>query len=206
MRSLLLVVAMFATVCAGCSAEAPGQPLPAPSATKTVPSISTSQTGQAPPINSLQLDLASYIHRVCDLLTPAQLTSFAIRSPGVPHDESGIGHVCTWKPPDSTTGVSFDLTVLSDIGYGWEGIYQRKNRWAKFENAGEINGYPAVHLLATKIDEETGICLTAAGVNRDVVFEIDVNVNDIHSAAYKMPCSVSDRVAGLVIDTLKGGR
>jgi Protein of unknown function (DUF3558) len=203
---LVASAVIAAVACAGCTSKAPGEALPVAGDSSTVPPTSTSQSGGAPPIKSPELDLGSYEQRVCDLLTLAQLAPFEIRVPGKAHEESGIGQVCAWRSPDVTTGVYVDLTILSKVGYGWEGVHQRRARWAKFESAGEINGYPAVHLLATKIDEETGSCLTAAGVNQKVVFEVDVNVNDIHSAEYKNPCPVADRIAGLVIDTLKRGR
>ena len=203
-----LVVSAVAVglICTGCTSEAPGQAPPRPGSSSTVSPTSTSRAGEAPPIKSRELDLASYENRVCDLLTLAQLAPFAIKSPGKPSDQVGVGPSCNWNPPDTTAGAMVDVAILSKVGYGWEGNYQRRDRWASFEYAGEINGYPVIHVLATKIDEETGACTTDVGVRNDLVFTVDVNVNDTHSAEYKKPCSVSDRVAGLVIDTLKGGR
>jgi hypothetical protein len=197
----LLAVALTTT---GCSVEAPGQPMPGPRVSATAPSTSVSRTGEAPPFNSPELDLASYEGRVCDVLTSVQLAPLAIRDPGKPSDEV-TGPVCNWHPPDTSAGADFSVAILSKIGYGLDGVYARKARWRFFEDAGEINGYPAVHLESTS-DGTEGRCATTVGVRRDLTFEVGLSVNDRSAPEYKKPCSVSDRVASAVIDTIKGGR
>lgn len=195
---MALAAVTLALACAGCSDEAPGDP-------GTRPPAATLQPGQLQPINSPGLDLAEYRNRVCDLLTLEQLAPLAIKSPGARADGEA-GPACTWDPPNPFSGAAVRVLIMSKLDNGWESVYQGKDRWAKFENAGEIKGYPAVHIQASKTDAEKGICSTDTGVRRDLVFEVNANVYEKGSADYKNPCSVSDRVAGLVIDTLKRGR
>jgi uncharacterized protein DUF3558 len=207
MGKLLVGLMVLALAASGCTSEAPGQAVSTRGGMSTAPSTSTSTPpkGEVPPINSPDLDLTKYVTRVCDVLTLAQLVPFATKAPGKPRD--GIaGPVCSWDPPDTTTGARVTVTIDSKVNYGWDGVYARKNNWAVFENAGEINGYPAVHIGGTKIDFSRGTCLTMVGASRDLVFDLGVFVNDTTSAEYTSPCSVSDKVASLVIDTLKGGR
>jgi hypothetical protein len=203
LRTAVLTMAMTA---AGCATQAPGQPLPAPSKTSDPPSTSQSQSGgKAPPINSPNLDLAGYESRVCDLLTSSQLLPFAIHEPGKQKD--GIaGPWCTWNPSDPSVGSRIDVTIVSKAEGGWEASYGRVRRAAFFEDAGEINGYPAVHWDREGNYTAKGICLTTVGVRRDLVLDVGVFVNGLKSPEYKDACSVSDKAASLVIDTLRGGR
>ncbi len=201
---IVLIGLALTLVVAGCTSEAPGQALPVTSdATPTSPP--PSRGGKAPPINSPELDLASYESRVCDLLTPAQLAPFAIHGTGKAKD-GPAGPACTWNPPDTSAGARIDLAILSKAQNGWEGIYERRGSFAFFEEVGDINGYPAVHRDVDGDQSAEGVCFTAVGARADLVFDVVAHVNVRSSPEYKDACSVSDRVAGLVIDTLRGGR
>lgn len=205
MGRLLVCVLAVALTAAGCATEAPGQPVPTPGGVTTSQPTSSSSTDKAPPINSPELDLASYERRVCDLLTLEQLAPFSIHQPGTPKDRQA-GPSCTWNPSDPLDGARVDLDILSKAQGGWEGVYDRRSNFTFFEEAGEINGYPAVHREVTS-NGTKGICATTVGVRRDLVFDAGVFVNGPDSPDYKKACSVSDRVASAVIDTLKkGGR
>jgi hypothetical protein len=203
--SRLLVCVLAVALTAGCATEAPGQPVPTTADATSSQPTSSSPTDKAPPINSPELDLASYEHRVCDLLTLEQLAPFAIHQPGTPKDGQA-GPSCTWNPSKSSQGARVDLDILSKSQGGWEGVYDRRGRFTFFEEAGEINGYPAVHRDVAS-NGTKGICATTVGVRQDLVFDVGVFVNGLDSPEYKKACSVSDRVASAVIDTLKkGGR
>jgi hypothetical protein len=206
MSRLLISVLTVAVTAMACATQAPGQPLPAPGETSTPPSTSQSQSGgKAPPITSPELDLAGYESRVCDLLTPAQLPPFAIDEPGTQKDGI-IGPVCTWNPSDPSAGSSIYVTIVSKAEGGWEGAYDRVRRVVFFEDAGEINGYPAVHWDREDNYTSKGICRTTVGARRDLVFDVAAFVNGLKSPEYKDACSVSDKAASLVIDTLRSGR
>jgi hypothetical protein len=204
-RLLISAVTVAMTVTA-CAAQAPGQPLPATSEASAPPSTSQSQSGgKAPPINSPELDLADYESRVCGLLTSAQLLPFAIHEPGKQKD--GIaGPECTWNPSDPSMGSRIDVTIVSKADGGWETSYRRVRTAVFFEDAGEINGYPAVHWDRYENSTSKGICRTTVGARRDLVFDVGVFVNGLKSPEYSDACSVSDKAASLVIDTLRGGR
>jgi Protein of unknown function (DUF3558) len=204
MRRPVIAVLAMAMAATGCVAEAPGQPVPTADDT-TTPTSQSQSGGKAPPINAPELHLASYESRVCELLTSAQLAQLDIRGRGKPSDGAS-GPACKWNPPDSSVGARIDLAILSKAQGGWDGVYDRRRSFAFFEEAGVIKGYPAVHRDVDGDHTDQGICATTVGVRRDLVFDVGVFVNGRESPEYKKACSVSDRVAGLVIDTLRGGR
>jgi len=98
------------------------------------------------------------------------------------------------------------VVIESKASDGWPGFYARKDKFSFFEDAGEIKGYPAVHSNVGGGHGAEGVCYTTVGARNDLTFTADVHVNVRSSPEYTDACSVSDRVAGLVIDTLKGGR
>jgi hypothetical protein len=198
--SLILAVA-------GCTSETPGQAHSTNGVDPPVssaPSTSRSRVGEAPPINSPELDLARFESRVCELLTPAQLAEFVIRQSGQTED-SVVGPACTWHTPDSTAGASINVEINTKAQGGWEAVYQGKRKWKFFEGAGEIGGYPAVHYDPAS-DGTEGICTTEVGARYDLTFAASVFVNVMKSPEYRNACSQSDRVASLVIENVKGSR
>jgi uncharacterized protein DUF3558 len=207
MRPRLLVAPVAICLLAGgCASETPGVAKPDPdgAAPGPVHSSVSAEPGAAPPINSPELDLAAYQGRECELLTTAQLASFAIQENGVVR-ESPAGTACTWDAPDTTEGAHVDVVILGEAEGGWDGVYERRDRFPFFEDAGEVNGYPAVH-RDTADYSARGTCYTTVGVRRDLVFETSVDMNVRNSPEWLNACEQSDAVASLVIDTLKSGR
>ena len=98
-----------------------------------------------------------------------------------------------------------DVTIFSELNYDWDGVYERKARWQFFEDAGEINGYPAVH-LGDEDERPLGKCRTMVATDSDQLFEVIVFMNVPGSPEFEDPCAQSDLVAGFVIDTLEGAR
>ena len=94
--------------------------------------------------------------------------------------------------------------MLTEVSGGWNAIYERKSNFGFFESAGEIGGYPAVHLNLNS-SSDRGDCTTVVGVSNDLVFEALITVNDLQSPDYKNPCAVSDKLAELVVQNLKAG-
>jgi uncharacterized protein DUF3558 len=174
---LLAVVLAVILACSGCSVEKTGQPVPG----------HTSQAPTGPP----ELDLASYERRVCELLTYGQLAVFAIRDPGTPAADDN-GPKCNWQP-GWATGSYVGVTIPSRLGYGLDGVYARKAQWPFFEEAGDING-------------TAGTCITVVGVRRDLLLETYALVSSRTVPEYGHACSVSDRVASMVIDTVRRAR
>jgi hypothetical protein len=199
-KRLVVVAFLVAAVAAtGCSVREQGRPTAVGprNVNESVPSSA------APPITSPALDVEAYVDRVCDLLTVSQLASFGVSRPGRLRPDP-IGVACAWHPPLDGGG-SVDVTIFSELNYDWDGVYERKARWQFFEDAGEINGYPAVH-LGDEDERPLGKCRTMVATDSDQLFEVIVFMNVPGSPEFEDPCAQSDLVAGFVIDTLEGAR
>lgn len=196
-RLAVAVLVAAALVATACSVREPGRPTAGEpmNMSENVPSDG------APPITSPRLDVEAYVDRVCDLLTVSQLVSFDVTRPGRTRPDP-IGVACTWTPP-LVSGGAVDVTIFSELSYEWDGVYERKELWEFFEDAGEINGYPAVHLGDTD-ERPDGKCRTMVATDTDQLFEVVVYMNVPGSPEYGDPCGQSDLVAGFVIDTLEG--
>lgn len=203
------VLALFAVASLGlvaCSAADQGRAVPQSGGTEATTSAATTRSetarGEAPPITGPELDLRRYVDKPCELLTSEQETQLNVKAGAL--RESVGGPSCDWKPVDRVDGTRYMVTILTEAEGGLEGVYRRKANFGFFEPAGEIGGYPAVHInLGAKNDD--GTCTTDVGVMKDLVFEASVFVRDQNSSDYKNPCAVADKLAELVVQNLKAG-
>lgn len=199
MRRLALVVLAAALAASACSVREPGRPTASSDHRNVNETISP---GDAPPIDAPYLDLSKYADDPCVLLEATQLRHFDIAGEGG-DQPSPVGVGCIWHTPDLEHGASVGVTLLTELQYDWEGVHDRRDRWPVFQDGGEVSGYPVVH-LGDKGDTEVGECTTLVGVNPDLLFETKVFMNDSDSPEYQDPCSQSDLVAEMVIDTVNG--
>lgn len=198
---LAAVVAASFAVLVGCTSTSGGTPGPATTTggagTSTKASEPTS-SGDVPPITGPELDLGK-VSGPCDLLKSDQLAARGITKPGTEKADH-TGPTCRLEPDDRGSGTRLGVTIMSKAD-GLTDAYANRDQFPVFEPT-EVAGYPAVSTDLT--DGKHGECTTAVLVAEGKAFMVQVAVNDLESAAYTTPCSVSSEVAAIVVGNLKG--
>jgi hypothetical protein len=179
---------------AACS-NTKGQPSPASSTAES----SSSSANSVPPVTQPILDLTKYQNNPCGILRADQLASLGITKPGRSKD-SAVGPACGWKP-DDTDGTVIDVSLLTKIN-GLQSIYQNRDHFQTFRPT-QVAGYPAVD--ADALSGNQGDCGTSVGTANDSGFDVAVQIRSQSSAEYSNPCSVSKKIAQIIIGNLKGG-
>ncbi|MCK2241207.1 MULTISPECIES: DUF3558 domain-containing protein [unclassified Crossiella] len=167
---------------------------------------STSAAGLAPPITQPKLDkAATFASKPCDLLTAAQYGTVRVSAPGKV-GESVLGQECTWRTaqnPNTSVGGSFSVALSTKADAGLNNLYAKRDTYKAFEPA-TVSGYPSVHAnTGTPFGE--GDCFGYTSVSDTVTISVGVTVNDKAAAEYKNACGLADKVAEMVISTIKGG-
>ncbi|MCP2164985.1 DUF3558 domain-containing protein [Goodfellowiella coeruleoviolacea] len=207
-RTTLAIVAASAIIALapGCSSETPGNPTTSnerTAATGTSTSAKKSsgapQNGVAPAITEPELSLGQAADSPCDLLNAEQLSSLSVSKPGTA-SQGASGPQCQWLADSQAKGTNFNGVILKN---GLDGLYENKGNFPVFE-PNKVQNYPSVDSDLT--DAKHGACTTAVGIAKGTAFAIQVRVNDRSSTDYTSPCTVSSRIAELVINNLKGAR
>ncbi|MCO1582624.1 DUF3558 domain-containing protein [Crossiella sp. SN42] len=202
-RSTFAVAAL--ALVAGCSG---GSNTPSTSAQPptSAPATSTSQAGLAPPITQPKLDqAATFAPKPCDLLTEAQYKTFRASKPGEMGD-SVLGKECTWRiaqNPNTSLGGSFSVALSTKADAGLNSVYGQRSTYKAFEEA-TVAGYPSVH-ANTGTPFGQGDCFAYTGISDSVTISVGVTTGDKAAAEYKNPCGMADKIAEMVISTIKGG-
>jgi Protein of unknown function (DUF3558) len=201
-----------AVLCAGmvsaCSGEkTSGDPTTAPSAAKSS-STSSGSPGDndngAPPISQPWLDVSKFKGQetVCNVVSDVQLQSVGI-NPKPGKGRSVPGGVECDRHPIQTLGIDLGVEVLTENS-GPEVIYGNKDGFAFFAPA-QVGIYPAAHVNDTG-PPNTGSCRTIVGVAKGVALVADIAIYNHASPSYAQPCPVSDKVAEIMIDNVKGSK
>jgi hypothetical protein len=156
----------------------------------------------APPIATPLHALGNYTDSPCALLSPDEVVSLGTAQGGT-QQRTSTGNACVWPAVlENETAVWVSLLNLKS---GWQDVHDDRASWAVFEPVGPVNGYPAVHVADSREDVARGICATLVGATPDLLFQVVVFTAS-GSGTYTDPCSVSDRAASLVIDTVRADR
>ncbi|MGO1049519.1 DUF3558 family protein [Crossiella sp. CA198] len=199
-----LVVAALALV-AGCSG---GSNTPSTSAQppSSGAATSTSSAGLAPPITQPKLDKAAqYAPKPCELLTSAQYGTVRVSKPGKEGD-SVLGKECSWttaQNPNTSLNGLFSVALSTKADAGLNALYEKKSTYAAFE-AATVAGYPSVH-ANSGVPFGQGDCFGYTAVSDAVTISVGVQISDKAAAEYKNACGLADKVAEMVISTIKGG-
>lgn len=202
LTAVTLLVAAAATLTA-CTGETGGKPKPAESAG----SSAAAQPGGRQIADPL--DVSKYLGNPCDLTPLAKLSAAGYTEPGEPKTEDDVAKVlagpsCHWSGAEPGVGMTVQVqTGNRDNGIGGvAGLEKAKqSRQLGFlEQTEDVGGYPA--FFAGQSDRRaTGSCGLAVGVADDLTF----TVTSLGYQGAQDSCDNSVRVAGIVIDTLKGG-
>ena len=152
----------------------------------------------APPIDQPPLDVAPFLDRPCEVLTPEQAAEWTVSNPErVPDERTYTGPACAFEP-DDFDHVSFGTTIrMTD---SLESTYQRRDILQLFEPT-EVAGYPGV--FNDSADRRSGgNCGLTVGVAEDTALAVLVSVRDRQSPAYTDPCPVAARIMQQMIETI----
>lgn len=135
----------------------------------------------------------------CNLLRADQLSSPGVSKAGT-SKQGASGPQCDWKTDDRLRGTDFGAVVMKNSN-GLDGLYENKSSYPVF-NPGQVAGYPSVDSDIT--DGAHGACFTSVGTAKGTGFTVNVFVNNTSAPEYKNPCSVSSKIAEIVVGNLKG--
>lgn len=181
-----MLAALFALAAlAGCSDKSGG------SAKPETTSTSTNTTDSSGTPSGPELSLAKFLQNPCDVLTPAQTASLGkFKEPA--SRKSPLGPSCRWASQDSTVGSSISVS-LGD-GQEYDSLLSNSRKSPVFKEV-KVDG-----LRAFSSDDTDGTegCSTFVETGKQSTVVVQTHVSD------KKPCEFAEKVAAVVITTLKG--
>lgn len=189
----------------GCSSdgEVPGRPTSsqaAPSGSGT--SIGLPHSG-APKVTK-PIDASRYEHEPCSVVSQEQLLTLGIKIRlATPDAGDPTGRTCNWAMQRGEG--AFSGAVLAKNGEGLSSLYYKNEDGglAFFEAISSLGGYPAV--VYDIVDgRSTGRCNAEVGLRDDLSY-IMTAVAGTESPYRKTPCELAEKLAGLAVQTMKGG-
>lgn len=209
MRRLLMPAAavVVALGLVGCSGEAePGVPTGEGGSGGTPTTGGDSNSGLphsgAPKVETPIADTASWEADPCGAVTDSQFQGAGLEiRVAEPDTESELGPVCDWAIEG---GGSFSGSFIAGGG-GLSAIYanNEKGKFDHFEAIEDIEDQPAV--MALGVDHRSdGECGADVGIRDDMAYTVIVTA-DPGTPLGDDPCKWASTIAGLAIQTMKGG-
>ncbi|QFU90711.1 DUF3558 domain-containing protein [Amycolatopsis sp. YIM 10] len=208
LKAVTLLVAVAASL-AACSGETGGNPRPVESAESAAPGGSSAAPQPGGPKIAVPLDVSRYLGNPCELTPLAKLSAAGYTEPGEPKTEDDVAKVlagpsCHWSGAEPGVGMTVQVqTGNRDNGIGGVAGLEKAKQGRQLgflERTEDVGGYPA--FFAGQSDRRaTGSCGLAVGIADDLTF----TVTSLGYQGAQDSCDNSVRVAGIVIDTLKGG-
>lgn len=188
MRPTLFVVSMLV---AGCTTGQVSSPPTTPSST----SSTADPTSAPPPVSKMYLSVDRFKDKPCDILTPEELTSFAIAGRGTSVNANQTPD-CLWdapEDPDGNTGVGIILWTGRDL----KAAAYPKLKSHSFFIPGTVSGYPSVD-LNFDIDINPWKCMTFVGISETQ--SITASVKNLRAGDY---CPRTHQIAEAVLAHLR---
>lgn len=185
-RSTTLLAALFALAAlASCSDKSGGNAKPETTST-TTNTTDSSGTPSGP-----ELSLAKFLEKPCDVLTPAQIASFGkFKEPA--SRKAPLGPSCRWAAQDNT--VDSSIAVTFGDGQEYDTLLSNSRKSPVFKEV-KVDGLPA---FSSDDTDGTEACTTIVETGKTSAVAVQTHVND------KKPCELAEKVAAVVITTLKG--
>ncbi len=194
----------LAAVLTGCTSTANGTPTAAPMPTseeQTAPTSTTTpsedNTHGAPRVKH-PLDATRFLPQPCAVLTPAQLATLDVTTPGKPQttgaiaEHAGPGCIWTAEEPHRT----YDVGFLTGNKNGLSDTY--RGSWPGYFEPTTVDGYPAV--FNDGVDSrDTGVCNLTVGINDNLTFRTQQQSDG------REACDGAMQLARMVIATIKAG-
>jgi hypothetical protein len=152
-------------------------------------------TSTPPPVTEPYLSVDRYKDKPCEILTPEERASFAIKGPGKSVNANNTPD-CLWDAPedlDGNTGVGVVLWTGRDL----KAAAYPKLKSHSFFITGTVLGYPSVD-LNFDIDISPWKCMTFVGISATQA--ITVSVKDPSVADH---CVTTHRIAETVLRHLR---
>jgi hypothetical protein len=184
---MTLLAALFALAAlAGCSEKNGGNAKPE----TTSPSTSTTSDSTGTP-SGPELSLAKFLEKPCDVLTPAQIASFGkFREPA--SRKAPLGPSCRWPGQDNT--VDSTIAVTFGDGQEYDSLLSNSRKSPVFKEV-KVDGLRA---FSSDDTDGTDACTTFVETGKTSAIAVQTSVND------KKPCELAEKVAAVVITTLRG--
>jgi uncharacterized protein DUF3558 len=204
--SACLLVAVLAV--GACSDKSIGSPVGVGSTTRspaTSSGVGTSTSSEddlpsngAPPVTE-PLNPSRYLTDPCATLTQAQTSELKVGNDGV-QKNTEFGHRCIWQNND--TGSDVDVLFMETNHRGLSGVYGGRSQLQLFEETQDIEGHPAV--IAGMDERATGGCSISIGLTDQLAVQVSSQQSNSKVGTVD-PCSVTTRVATMMLKTMKAG-
>lgn len=156
----------------------------------------------APKVETPLADTASWEADPCSAVTDSQFQSVDLEIRVTePDPEGAFGPTCDWVIDG---GGSFSGAFIAGGG-GLSAIYanNEKGRFDVFEVIEDIEGQPAVMALGTD-SRSDGVCAADVGIRDDMAYTV-IMTADPGTPQGDDPCKWASTIAGLAVQTMKGG-
>lgn len=208
-RYVLLVSLLGVAVLAGCTTTsagepAPGESRPTPETTGSAPSSDPSEElpfAGAPKVDN-PLDTTDFQQNPCTTFTSAQTNELNVDVDGEPLD-APLGRACQWSNDETRGYVQIRFNNKNPVGLSGEYKADQDGEFVFFDVLDPIEGYPAVS--NDVVDRRPrGVCTVIVGVTDETAFEAVVQLSQANIGE-KDPCKTAADVAGMALQTMKGG-
>ncbi|WP_165912841.1 DUF3558 domain-containing protein [Tamaricihabitans halophyticus] len=197
MREWILPVVLAVGVVAGCTEAESGEAAPAPESS----SADGSTEDGAPKVEN-PLDTSAYQQDPCSSLSSAQLQELALDQ-GKPSENDSAGPNCFWRNNEARSMASIAFVTAGNNGIS--DVYANRENNAVFEELPAIEGHPVVAYGSVKGEIERGYCTLAVGATDELFLSISVRVSRAN-IGQDDPCESAQRVAEMMIETMRSGQ
>jgi Protein of unknown function (DUF3558) len=208
-HALLAMLFVGSATLTGCTTTSSGDPAPEDSSPATQTTESTPSPAPsadlpfagAPKVDD-PLDTTEFQQDPCTTFTSTQTTELNLDAAGEPVD-SPLGNACEWNNAETRGNVQIRFNNKNPVGLSGEYQADQNGKFAFFDVLDPIEGYPAVS--NDVVDRRPrGVCTVIVGVADDITFEAVVQLSAANIGE-KDPCQTAADVAGMALQTMKGG-
>ncbi|MEU6646230.1 DUF3558 domain-containing protein [Saccharomonospora sp. NPDC046836] len=176
------------------SSDTPTTSAPTTTATSGLPAYG------APKVQNPIEDARRFQDNPCSMLTTEQVRElFGEPLQGEARDGT-TGPACNWR---DGRGATLGILWASNFKQGLSPFYANRADTDFFEELPAIDGNPTVAYGGSD-DRETGTCLVLVGVTDELVYQVGVGQSP-SKIGNTDPCEVAHTIAGMTLDTMRGG-
>ncbi|WP_199430770.1 DUF3558 domain-containing protein [Qaidamihabitans albus] len=199
-------LALLILAVTGCSETTNGTAAPS-GAPQSDPTTTPPESGDssalpgfgAPPVENALNDTERFQDDPCSVLTAEQLGQLGVPKEGEKRNGS-TGSACRWYEQD--TSASVDIEWVKANQRGLTGAYANRDNYELFVEMPPIDGNP---VLAYGDDtRDLGDCQVLVGATDELVFQTAIGQSR-SKVGTTDPCEVAHTVAGMMLETMRGG-